>query len=82
MATITARVDDQVKTWLTIFAHEIGISVGSLFNAWAKHTLRTQAVSFQLDTDYREDQEMYANADKLRNDWEKSLQSGRSSLIL
>ena len=66
MATITTRVDDEVKKDLTMFSKEIGISVGSLFNAWAKHLLRTKSVTFQLDSDYLENQEMYANADKLR----------------
>ena len=66
MATITARVEDDVKMGLKHFSDEIGISVGSLFNAWAKNLLRTKQVTFKLDEDFFEDQEMYANADKLR----------------
>jgi DNA-damage-inducible protein J len=82
MATITTRIDDETKRDLTRFSDEIGISVGSLFNAWARNLLRTREVTFKLDDERLEDQEMYANADKLREKFQKSVDSGRSSLVI
>lgn len=82
MATITARVDDSVKLELRKFSDDIGISVGSLFNAWAKDLLRTKQVTFKVSADLLEDQEMYANASKLIQQGKKSVASWRSSLVL
>ena len=82
MATITTRIDDQVKKDLSKFSSEIGISVGALFNAWAKHLLRTKEVTFKLDEDFLEDQEMYANAKSLQQEGELSIASGHSSLVI
>ena len=82
MATITTRIDDETKKELTQFSNEIGISVGSLFNAWARNLLRTKEVTFKLDEDFLEDQEMYANAPELRKQFQHSIDSGRSSLII
>lgn len=75
MATITARVDDTVKAQLRQFSDDIGISVGSLFNAWAKDLLRTKQVTFKVSADVLEDQEMYTNADKLIKEGKRSLAS-------
>lgn len=82
MATITARIDDQVKADLKLFSQEIGISIGSLFNARAKDVLRHKQVAFRLDQDTLEDQEMYANAKKLTLEGNQSLKSGRSTLVI
>lgn len=79
MATITARVDDDVKLWLKHFSKEIGVSVWSLFNAWAKNLLRTGEVTFRIDP---EDQEMYANRRQLQQELEQSVESGHSSLAI
>ncbi|MCQ4141617.1 type II toxin-antitoxin system RelB/DinJ family antitoxin [Chryseobacterium sp. EO14] len=54
MATITTRIDDEIKQDLTKFSNEIGISVGSLFNARARNLLRTKEVTFKLDVDLKE----------------------------
>jgi addiction module RelB/DinJ family antitoxin len=75
MATITARIDDNVKTSLYKVAEEIGIPVSSLFNAWARDFVRKKKVSFQLDEDYLEDMEMYENADALKKKLERSVAS-------
>jgi len=82
MATITTRIDDETKKDLTQFSHEIGISVGSLFNARARNLLRTKEVTFKLDEDFLEDQEMYANAESLKEQGVRSVASGRSSLVI
>ena len=82
MATITTRIDDEVKQDLKKFSKEIGISVGSLFNAWARNLLRTKTVTFQLDDDFLEDKEMHANAPVLKKQFQDSIDSGRSSLVL
>ena len=80
MATITARIDDQVKAELKLFSQEIGISIGSLFNAWAKDVLRHKQVVFKLNEEQLEDQEMYAN--KLTAEGNQSLASGCSTLVI
>lgn len=82
MATITARVDDNVKAALYNVAEEIGIPVSSLFNAWAKDLIRKKKVSFSVNDEEKEDQEMYANAAFLKKEMERSLASGNSSLVL
>ena len=82
MATITARIDDQVKAELKLFSQEIGISIGSLFNAWAKDVLRHKQVVFKLNEEQLEDQEMYANVKKLAAEGNQSLASGRSTLVI
>lgn len=82
MATITTRIDDNVKKDLRKFSNEIGIPVGALFNAWARNLLRTKEVTFSLDEDFLEDQEMYANAPALKKQLQDSMDSGRSSLVL
>lgn len=82
MATITTRIDDQVKKDLSKFSNEIGISVGALFNAWARNLLRTREVTFKLDNDISEDQEMHGNAKSLQQQGERSIASDRSSLVL
>ncbi|MCY1660937.1 type II toxin-antitoxin system RelB/DinJ family antitoxin [Chryseobacterium sp. SL1] len=82
MATITTRIDDEIKQDLTKFSNEIGISVGSLFNARARNLLRTKEVTFKLDEDFLEDQEMYANAEFLKEQGVRSIASGRSSLVI
>lgn len=82
MATITTRIDDEIKKDLTKFSNEIGISVGSLFNARARNLLRTKEVTFKLDEDFLEDQEMYANAKSLKEQGLRSVASGRSSLVI
>lgn len=81
MATITARIDDNIKTELYSVADEIGIPVSSLFNARARDFVRKKKVVFALDSDYLEDQEMQANATFLKNEMERSLSSGRSTLV-
>ena len=82
MATITARIDGRVKAELKLFSQEIGISIGSLFSAWAKDVLRHKQVVFELNEEQLEDQEMYANAKKLTAEWNQSLASGRSTLVI
>lgn len=82
MATITARIDDQVKADLKLFSQEIGISIGSLFNAWAKDVLRHKQIVFRLNEEELEDQEMNAKREKLIAEGHQSLASGRSSLII
>ncbi|MCQ4140604.1 hypothetical protein [Chryseobacterium sp. EO14] len=82
MAVITVRIDDEVKKDLTKFSNEIGISVGSLFNARARNLLRTKEVTFKLDEDFLEDQEMYSNAKSLKEQGMRSVASGRSSLVI
>lgn len=82
MATITVRLDDPVKVKLYHVADELGISVSSLFNAFAKDVIRKKRVNFALDDTYLEDQEMYANAAALKEKWRRSLASGRSSLVI
>lgn len=82
MATITTRIDDKVKKELREFSNEIGIPVGALFNAWAKHLLRTREVTFKLGDDVLEDQEMYGNAKSLQQEGELSIASGHSSLVI
>lgn len=82
MATITARVDDAVKVDLYAIAKEIGIPVSSLFNAWAKDLIRTKKVSFAVDDETLEDEEMYANAYAIKKRAEQSIASWRSSLVI
>jgi addiction module RelB/DinJ family antitoxin len=82
MATITTRVDDDVKASLHAIAKEIGIPVSSLFNAWAKDLIRTKKVSFSLDDETIEDEQMYANAHALQKKAAQSIASGRSSLVI
>ncbi|CAD7807018.1 hypothetical protein CHRY9390_01599 [Chryseobacterium aquaeductus] len=82
MANITTRIDDETKRDLKKFSNEIGISVGSLFNARVKNLLRTKEVTFKLDEDFLEDQEMYANAESLKEQGVRSVASGRSSLVI
>ncbi len=82
MAIITTRVDDKTKQDLKKIAQEIGIPVGSLFNARAKELIRKKSVSFSIDNELLEDQEMYANRDHLIQELKESVASGRSSLII
>ncbi len=46
-----------------------------MINAFAKDVIRKKRVSFSLDNDYIEDQEMYANADKLKAKGRRSIES-------
>lgn len=75
MATITIRIEDSIKNQLYHIANEIGISVSSMFNAYAKDIIRKKRISFGIDDEYHEDQEMYANAESLRQRGQKSLSS-------
>ena len=53
MATITVRVDDEVKKQAEIILDDIGINVTTLFNACLKALVREQRVPFELvSTEY------------------------------
>lgn len=82
MATITIRTDDPTKAKLYDIADELGMSVSSIFNAYAKEIIRKKKVSFSIDDDYLEDQEMYSNAATLKARWEQSIASWRSSFTI
>lgn len=82
MAVITARVDDNVKLWLEQFADEVWTSVSGLVNMWAKRVLRTKQMTIGLTDDELEDQEMNANSYQLQQQFQKSLHSGRSALVI
>ena len=48
MATITVRVDDDVKQKAEIVLDDIGLNVTTLFNACLKALVREQRVPFEL----------------------------------
>ena len=53
MATITVRVDDDVKKDAEIILEDIGINVTTLFNACLKALVREKKVPFELaSSDY------------------------------
>ena len=81
MTTISARIDKDLKIELQKFAEEVGIPIGTLINAWARDVVRNRRIVLDLSDELREDQEMYANADELKKEWEKSFASGRSDLV-
>ena len=53
MATITVRVDDEVKKQAEVILDDIGINLTTLFNACLKALVREQRVPFELaSTEY------------------------------
>jgi antitoxin component of RelBE/YafQ-DinJ toxin-antitoxin module len=82
MAVITARVDDNVKLGLQQFADEVGTTVGGLINMWATKILQTKHMTIGFSDEEREDQEMYAQRERLQKQFQKSVQSWRSSLVI
>lgn len=82
MATITVRIEEWTKSKFYDIADELWISVSSMINGFVKDTIRKRGVSFSINDEYAEDQEMYTNQDMLKIKGQQSLQSGRSSLII
>lgn len=74
MATISARVDDKLKTQLTQAADELGISVSALFSLWAKSLIRTRKITLELDDDFGVDYvEVNEPAEKVLAEMKKSI---------
>lgn len=48
MATITTRVDDNVKDDFLLFCDRIGITSSSLFNMFVKACIREQKIPFEV----------------------------------
>lgn len=51
MATITARVDDEIKEQFQLAAEEIGIPASALIWAWIRQFLRDKKLELQLPDD-------------------------------
>lgn len=49
MATITTRVDDNVKDDFLMFCDRIGLTASALFNMFAKTCVREQKIPFEVN---------------------------------
>ena len=49
MATITTRVDDNVKDEFLVFCDRIGLTASALFNMFAKTCVREQKIPFEIN---------------------------------
>lgn len=67
MATITTRVDDNIKTDFLMFCDKLGITPSSLINMFAKACIREQRIPFEtniLNYEARRSAEIFKEVNK------------------
>lgn len=49
MATLTARIDDNIKSEFLLFCDRVGLTASSMINLFAKKCIKEQAIPFEIN---------------------------------
>ncbi|EHL19688.1 hypothetical protein HMPREF9628_01377 [Peptoanaerobacter stomatis] len=66
-ASITVKLDKQVKIAFNNICEEIGLNMNSVLNAYILKTIRERGVSFYADDDYDDEDEILKRIEEIES---------------
>jgi len=66
-ASITVKLDKQVKIAFNNICEEIGLNMNSVLNAYILKTIRERGVSFYADDDYHDEDEILKRIEEIES---------------